>query len=263
MRESRKRVSANTLLWSIYIALLAVLLPHTAWTFSQFEDPSPGLFGWTWGKVIAWIAAFAFEAAIAVFTHKLTEHNAKCPNYKTPPVARRKFAYRYLNPYSVALMLALAYSGLANYTHAVEFGQPLAAFGDWVLAPTFYSVTFGATLPACSLVFALVLSSTVESVDVVDEELAKARKSEREVKKELGVVRSELEQAKANLLTANEDFAQANEGVGRLFSTEKKERILFAAERWPGLSRSVIAELTDASAAYASEVLNARGNGNK
>lgn len=262
--EISRRLSVNTLLWAIYISLLAVLLPHTAWTFSQFEEP--GL----WGKVIAWVAAFAFEAAIAVFTHKLTEYNASCPRYSSGNVAWRTFSYKYLNPFSVALTLALAYSALANFTHAVEFGQPLAAFGDWSLAETFYSVTFGATLPACSLVFAMVLSSTVESVEVVDEELAKMQGKLTAVRGELGDVKNELaeseaalEQVKSELAQAEVSFAEANTLGGRLFATEKKQRILFASERWAGISRSVIAVLTDSSGAYVSEVLNARDNGDK
>lgn len=267
---SRKRVSANTLLWAIYIALLVVLLPHTAWTFSQFEDLAPGALGVQWGKVIAWVAAFAFEAAIAVFTHKLTDHNSSCPRYSSGNVAWRTFSYKYLNPFSVALTLALAYSALANFTHAVEFGQPLAAFGGWSLAPMFYSVTFGATLPACSLVFALVLSSAVESAEVPNAELAKARDKLTAVRGELrdakeGLAESEasLDQAKSELAQAKAAFAEANTLGGRLFSTEKKQRILFAFERWPGISRSVIAELTDSSGAYVSEVLNARDNGSE
>jgi len=33
----------DRILWAIYIALLAVLFPHTAWAFSQFEPE-----GWDW-----------------------------------------------------------------------------------------------------------------------------------------------------------------------------------------------------------------------
>ena len=60
----------NNLLWIIYLALLIVLLPHTAWAFSRFESPAMGWLGIQWGLVTAWAAAFAFEAALAALTHK-------------------------------------------------------------------------------------------------------------------------------------------------------------------------------------------------
>jgi hypothetical protein len=33
----RRQSWTNILLWAIYLALLAVLLPHTAWAFGRFE----------------------------------------------------------------------------------------------------------------------------------------------------------------------------------------------------------------------------------
>jgi hypothetical protein len=63
---------SSKVLWIIYLALLAVLLPHTAWAFARFESPAAGWLGVSWGAVAAWAAAFAFEAAIAALTHKLT-----------------------------------------------------------------------------------------------------------------------------------------------------------------------------------------------
>jgi hypothetical protein len=44
-----KLITVNRILWAVYLSLLGVLLPHTAWT-----------------------AAFAFEASIAVLIHKLS-----------------------------------------------------------------------------------------------------------------------------------------------------------------------------------------------
>ena len=64
---------SSKMLWIIYLALLAVLLPHTAWAFARFESPAAGWLGVSWGIVTAWAAAFAFEAAIAALTHKLAE----------------------------------------------------------------------------------------------------------------------------------------------------------------------------------------------
>jgi hypothetical protein len=71
----------NTLLWVIYLALLAVLLPHTAWAFSRFEPQTAGWLGIPWGIVTAWAAAFAFEAAIAALTHRLARRIEHTPRY--------------------------------------------------------------------------------------------------------------------------------------------------------------------------------------
>jgi hypothetical protein len=51
-----KLITVNRILWAVYLSLLGVLLPHTAWT-----------------------AAFAFEASIAVLIHKLSGHIDRTP----------------------------------------------------------------------------------------------------------------------------------------------------------------------------------------
>ena len=53
----RQQNGPNILLWSIYLALLAVLLPHTAWAFARFEPPAVGWLNVPWGKVTAWAEA--------------------------------------------------------------------------------------------------------------------------------------------------------------------------------------------------------------
>ncbi len=56
-----KLFSTNRILWAVYLSLLGVLLPHTAWAFHNFEPENEA------GKIslVAWTAAFAFEASIA------------------------------------------------------------------------------------------------------------------------------------------------------------------------------------------------------
>ncbi len=66
----------SILLWAIYLALLVVLLPHTAWAFGRFESPAEGWLNIQWGMVTAWAATLAFEAAIAALTHRLTKQKA-------------------------------------------------------------------------------------------------------------------------------------------------------------------------------------------
>jgi hypothetical protein len=53
---------SSFLLWAIYLALLVVLLPHTARAFGRIESPAMGWLNIQWGMVTARVAAFAFEA---------------------------------------------------------------------------------------------------------------------------------------------------------------------------------------------------------
>jgi hypothetical protein len=76
----RQNSWSSIVLWVIYLALLAVLLPHTAWAFARFEPANPGWLGVPWGQVTAWAAAFAFEAAIAALTHRLAQRIEATPN---------------------------------------------------------------------------------------------------------------------------------------------------------------------------------------
>ena len=105
------RFWSRIVLWVVYLALLGVLLPHTAWAFGQFEP-----YGWRW---LGWVAAVAFEGAIAAFTWRLAERIENTPRYRSGNVAGRKFAYRYLNIYSTGLIVAIVVSAFANWAHAV------------------------------------------------------------------------------------------------------------------------------------------------
>ena len=143
-------MKANRLLWLVYIALLAVVMPHCAWAFASFEPQTPI------GTATAWCAAFAFEAAIAVLTHKLAGH------IRSVKSSRGKFRRRYMNAYAGGLLVAGAVSTLANTAHAVEFAKPLLIFGSGIALPGLYAVAFGAILPLVSILFARVLSGVVD-----------------------------------------------------------------------------------------------------
>jgi len=95
----RQRNWSNILLWTIYLALLVVLLPHTAWAFGRFESPAVGWLNIQWGMVTAWAAAFAFEAAIAALTHKLVKHIESTPRFSAGRVWLRRVSYQYLNAF--------------------------------------------------------------------------------------------------------------------------------------------------------------------
>jgi vacuolar-type H+-ATPase subunit H len=236
----------NRLLWLIYLSLLGVLLPHTAWAFGRFEPVGP------WGVVTAWAAAFAFEAAIAALTHKLAQHIEHGPKRAS---AWRRFTYRYLNAYAAGLLVAVAVSTLANLAHSVEFGQVLAIFDRYSVPFGLYAIAFGAVLPATSLLFARVLAHVADAEAEADPELAKAKQAGTELRAELRETNRRLAEAEQRAGQAEQRFDAAGELFGRLFAEEKRQRILAAAERWPGLPAASIAIIAEASPSYVSETL--------
>jgi len=247
------RLNTNNLLWLVYLALLIVLLPHTAWAFSRFEAPN------SLGAIVAWAAAFAFEASIAGLTHKLAKHIEGTPKRLR---SYHRFTYRYLNAYSAGLVTALAVSILANLAHAVEFGQSLAIFTSWGIPFAAYAVAFGAVLPLTSLLFARVLSNVTDADDGPNPELDAANNLIGQLRSQLRSAEAARQVAEANALRAEEQartaevrFNAAGDLFARLFTAEKRQRILTAAETWPRLPASAIAIIAESSPSYVSEVL--------
>jgi hypothetical protein len=232
------------IIWAIYISLLGVLLPHTAWLFMRFEDPSTG----GWAQVVAWAAAFAFEASIAVLTHRLARHIETTPKRLN---AGHKFSYRYINAYSLGLLVSLAISALANLAHAVEFGQDLTIFARWGISQQVYQLGFGAVLPFVSLLFARVLSNVSEAESEEDPELTTLRS-------QLSEVRSQLRTSEKERNLAQERLGAIGDLFTKLFAPAKRERILAAREQWPELPASAIAIMCDSSASYVCEVLGGK-----
>jgi vacuolar-type H+-ATPase subunit H len=242
------RINSNTVLWAVFIALLLVLLPHTAWAFSNFEPDGNGL-----GSLSAWAAAVAFEAAIAVLVHKLAKHIEQAPRRRT--FAGRMSA-RYLNAYAAGLVLALAVSTFANLSHAVEFGRPMRIFTEWGWSPGLYAVAFGAVLPFTSLLFARVLSNVSEAEQEANPELDKAREEIRVLRAQVRDAERSRATAEQAMRDAEQRFAAAGDLMARLFAEDKRQRILFVAEQWPGLPQRAIAVIAETSPSYVSEVLN-------
>jgi hypothetical protein len=215
---------SRIILWAVYLALLAVLLPHTAWAFGQFEPP-----GWRW---LGWVAAIAFEGAIAAFTWRLKGHIEQPPHPRKP---WRQFCKRYLNIYAVGLFMAIGVSAFANWAHAVQFAQPFAVYGGYSVPPLLYSLAFGAILPFCSLLFARILAN-VENVETDDEV--------RDLRRRLNAAERQASQA--------EDAARF---LLQLTAEDKAQRILAAAQHWPELHQAGIAVVTGTSPSYVSQVL--------
>ena len=229
-----KHITTSTLLWAVYLALLAVLLPHTAWLFLQFEDPA----AW-YGPIAAWAAAFAFESAIAALTHKLAKHIESVKTRKRWQRTRE----RYLNAYAAGLVIAVGVSALANLAHAVEFGGQLEIFADWGIPPKFYQLSFGAILPLVSLVFARVLSNVNDT--------------EHEPNAELDQANATIRQLRADIRRIEKERSPLSEDALIVFGDgEKAERIRAARRVWPEANQSAIAQIVGASSAYVSEVLS-------
>lgn len=138
------------LLLAAYLFLLAVLLPHTAWMFAQFEpEQSRDLLGWA--------GAIAFEITIAALTHFLAKELAAVSD-----IAGENFWQRVkrelVNIPSFLLLSSIIISTVANWTHAYTFANADSAFGTNMIIKIVYSILFGAALPLCSFAYAYVLS---------------------------------------------------------------------------------------------------------
>jgi len=228
-------------LWVVYVGLLLVLFPHTAWAFEQHEP------GTSLGKVTAWAAAFAFECAIAVFTHRLARHVERTPRYRSGRVALRKLRHRVVNIYALALLWSTVISSVANWSHSVEFARELRVFSQYRIPPNVYSVVFGAALPLCSVMFAAVLSAT----NITESRPNEADDSAKEVQAELKKVRKQLAETERRANETEQQFG----AVQSLFGDNGADRIRAARELWPGVSQKSLADVTDTSASYVSEVL--------
>lgn len=238
-----KFLTINRILWTVYLCLLGVLLPHTAWTFQIFEPQN----GDGSISLVAWTAAFAFEASIAAFTHKLSLHIEHTPKRLS---SWSKFQYRYLNAFSIGLAASILVSSMANLAHAVEFGRPMAIFTAWNVSFGIYAFAFGAVLPLVSLVFARVLSNVIESEGEDDPALMEAKTAAADL-------RRQLRESEARVKNAEARFASTGALLVKLGSDDKRERILAAHQLWDKLPGSAIAIISEASPSYVSEVLTA------
>ena len=248
-----KLFSINRILWAVYLSLLGVLLPHTAWAFHNFEPENET------GKIslVAWTAAFAFEASIAALMHKLSGHLDHTPRRLS---AWEKFRYRYLNAYSLGLLAAIAVSSLANLAHAVEFGRPMAIFTEWKISFDVYAFAFGAVLPMVSLVFARVLSNVVETEGDNDPELVQAKKAITDLRRQLRESEDKARTAEEARKHVEARYVSGEGALLKIVSADKRERILAAHRLWPCLPGVALATIADASPSYVSEVLKADTN---
>lgn len=242
-----KQIKLNHVLWGIYLGLLLVLLPHTAWAFTRFEPKERWFIGW--------LAAIVFEAAIYACTIKLKKRIESTPRYSAGIVWLRKATYRYGNIYVFVLLTTGIVSGISNWAHAVEFGQSFRVFAEYSVPPYLFSITFGAILPVVSLLFAWAIADTQESEAKEDQKLVEAKKNIRELRQQLHEVEKTRTAAEERANEAEQRFAAAEDLFASLFAEVKRERILAVHQRWPALPPSSISVIAEASPSYVSEVL--------
>lgn len=254
----------TAILWIVYLFLLIVLLPHTAWAFRAFEpDHSWTIYGdFTSADLVSYVGALAFESAIAVLTHKLSTHIEQTEKAARKLGEAARLWLRYGNAYFLGLLISTVVSSLANLAHAIEFGSRLKIFAEWNIPSEIYSVAFGAILPFVSLLFARVLSEVNESESEEDPAVA-------EIRTTLGEVRSKMREAEARARSAEQSrtdaearaklaedrFGAAGDLMRALLADDKRERILAVRKQWPALPGSAIAVMVDASPSYVSEVV--------
>lgn len=239
----KPKLTSTFILWIIFLALLAVLLPHTAWWFSQFQDPRPmDLFGWSIypGKITAWFAATVFEGTIAAYTHKLAQHIESLPNYKD---ARKKFTERYLNAYGTILLIAWLVSTIANYAYALEFATPVKLFTDTGLPVQVGAAISGGILPLCSLLFARALSNVQET----DPEQTDAEREADKKLREANRVNRELNTENQRL---NETIRKVNV-LRTIFDADASaaERVTLAHQTFPDASQTSLSQILNMSKA--------------
>lgn len=236
-----KRDYSNWLFWCIYLMLLGVLLPHTAWAFSTFEPDGRQ------GQVVAWLAAIVFEAGLAVLTHKLSRRIEATRRRK----GWSKFIACYLSPYAFGLYLSISVSVLANLSHSIEFGREMAIFTKWGIPYGVYSIAFGGILPLASLLFAWVLSHDTEMEEEANPALEAANETIKELRGQLRAAEQRANDAESRAQAGEAKLASS----AQLFADDKRERILAIRQRWPGLPQSSIAIISGASTAYVSEIV--------
>lgn len=242
------------ILWAVFFSLLAVLLPHTAWAFRQFEPEQAVVIIGTFdaADALSYVVAFAFEAAIAVLVHKLAKRIEETPKGKR---GRDRFTWRYLNPISAGLLISTLVSGMANLAHAVQFGKAMTIFAQWHIPQSVYSVAFGGILPLVSLTFASVLSNVTDSEEAPNPELEAAKKANSDLRSHIRDLEKKLGDAETAKQIAETRFGAAGDLFAKLFSDDKRERIIAVREWRPQLSGSAIAVIAESSPAYVSEVL--------
>lgn len=245
-------IKIKILFYIIYLALLGVLLPHTAWAFSRFQEAV----GWGGHKnaILAWALAIVFEGTIFAITYHLKGLIEKSSRMKQKTdelriaFAWRKFSSAWVNEFGFLLLFTSGVSALANFSYAVEFGQSFLAFDRYGMPRIIYELAFGGTLPVVSVVFARILADTAEAEQERADGELEAKKGERAANKTSARLRIERDK----LRIAQTHYEALSDSLA-------KDRIRAARILWPDESQAKIAGRAGASPSTVSEVLNRNG----
>ena len=267
--ESLKlKVSSTTLFWAVYVGFLFVLWPQAAWTIDQFQDATNGkwmLMGVS-ASPLAWALSGAIEATIGIVTHRLNQYWLDMPKlYKSADKRMKRFVYRWLNVYAVALVVAMLVSAIANYTHVVEFtNSSLRVFEGNQDVIKVYQIVFGLALPGVSFVFARVLSSMQESEQEEDPAFVKAKADLKEAnatirEKDLAIRQANdaVRLTEHKLEESEQRYRAVGDVIRYLFGTDMalRERIRGVRTSFPNLSQNGIAQLLSCSTSTVNEAL--------
>lgn len=264
----KSKINSTLLFWGVYIAFLFVLWPQAAWTIDQFQDSTSvqwQLMGVA-ASPLAWALGGVIEATIGIVTHRLNEHWRDMPHrYKAADMGKKRIAYRWLNVYAVALIVAMSVSAIANYTHVVEFtNSDLQVFAGNAWAIQAYQMLFGLALPAVSFVFARVLSTMQESEQEDDPAFAKAKAELVEAKatireKDAAIRQSQeaIRQTEKKLEESEQRYRAVGDVVRYLFGTDiaLRDRIRGVRTSFPNLSQNGIAQLLGCSVSTVNDAL--------
>jgi hypothetical protein len=258
-----KILTFKNFLWAVYIGVLVVVTPHTQWMFAQLEPPElPGL---------SWVIAIVVEAAIFGLTHMLTKHIA-ARRLNTFNFERKRmeeglitkyltwwpvFRYRWLNVYSLGLALFVLISGVANLTHAFEYGRPPRTVGEWGIPFAAYTLMFGAALPVMNLLFAAVLAQVDDAEQQADPELEKAKADRKEAERRLKESERALAETERLLKESEQRYHAVGDVVVYLFGTERAlaERVRYVRKTFPQLSQHGIGQILGCSVSTVNEAL--------
>ena len=279
MKLPKIKISNTHLFWAVFVAFLFVLFPQTAWTIGQFQDKSSTQ--WTFMGVtaspLAWLLAGVIELTIAIVTHRLNVHWMEMPKrYKADDMKGKRFSYRWLNIYAMALIVAMAISAVANYTHVVQFtDQTLKVFNGSDVAVRLYQVLFGLALPGVSFVFARVLSTMQEAEQEEDPAFAKAKEELKEANATIRSLEKERTESERSIRLTEQRHSEAlaraeqllNESEQRyravgdvvrwLFGKDEnlRDRIRGIRKAFPSLSQNGIAQIVGCSVSTVNDAL--------
>jgi len=250
-----KVLTFKNFLWAVYVGVLVVVTPHTQWMFAQLEPADmPGL---------SWVIAIVVEAAIFGLTHMLVKHiearrlttfNFERKRLEAGRLSRYLtwwpvFRYRWLNVYSLGLAMFVLVSGVANLTHAFEYGRPPRTVGEWGVPFSWYTLMFGAALPIMNLLFAAVLAQVDDHEQQTDPELEKANALRREAEKRAKELERLLADSERELAQSKKRYEAFGDVVVYLFDTQRslEDRIRYVRKTFPKLSQNGISQVLDCS----------------